>query len=354
MGNEVANEMFKKNVDNLRKILPILSFVVPFLMLYFMQPYSFEATWKGRTYYIFFLWIFLLEMILGWEKIQPEKYKLKSIRTVAFIVVLVLPSIYVVAANYFGLNTMIVNLAAQHNVPWAQWMPLSTEYLVFAALFALIILLAYGTHGLRDFSISVFFLGIIGVIYTIDNLYPGGSFTPFQFLVPTTARLAANVLNLLGYRTQWFGVYSGMPTFRAWAPQGNSSPAFSIAWPCSGIESLIIYTVIMLLFLKNTGISWELKIIYFVIGAVVTYLINILRIVTIFVIAIKGGNIWPFHDFYGQLYSIAWITFYLMLITFFHSRLFSRLPRLYKCFILLVLFVAIMFVILVIVGSLSA
>lgn len=301
----------------------------------------------------FFLLFFLLGMMLSWKKLQTRKSKLKSIRTVFYIVALLLPSIYVVAANYFGLNTTIVNLAGQYSVPFADWMPLSTEYLVFAALFALIILLAYGRHGLIDFSISIFFLVIIGVIYTIDNLYPYGSFTPFQFLVPATAKFAENVLNLLGYQTSWRGIRDGMPLLRAWSTQGEYRPAFLIAWPCSGIDSLVIYTVVMLLFLK-INISWMQRIIYFVIGALVTYSISILRIVTFFVIAINGGDIGPFHDYYGQLYSIVWITFYLLLITFFHSRMFSRLPRFHKCFILFGLFVAIMFVVLVIVGSLSA
>ncbi len=356
MSSGITNitQVFKKNTDNLIKLLTLLSFIIPFLVLYFLYPYSFEATWKGRTYYLFFLWLFFLEMILSWEQLQTKKWKLKSIRTVALIIALLLPSIYVVAANYFGLNTMIVNLAVQYNVPLADWMPLATEYLVFTALFASIILLAYGIHGLIDFAISAFFLGIIGVIYTIDNLYPEGSFTPFQFLVPTTARLAATVLNLLGYQTHWFGIYGGMPTFIAWDSQGRYSLPFSIAWPCSGIESLVIYTVIMLLFLKKSNISWIRRIIYFVIGAIVTYFINILRIVTIYVISINAGNIWRFHDYYGQLYSIAWIISYPLLITFLHSRTFSRLPRFHKCFILFALSVSIMFVVLAVVGGLSA
>jgi exosortase/archaeosortase family protein len=49
-------------------------------------------------------------------------------------------------------------------------------------------------------------------------------------------------------------------------------------------------------------------------GVVVTYFINVLRIVTIFVIGINGGDRMAFHDIYGQLYSITWIVSYPLLI----------------------------------------
>jgi len=310
----------KSNI--LIKLLPLLSFVIPSLVLYFLDPDSFEMTWKGRTYQLFFLWLFSLETILGWEEFQIEKRTLKSIRTVTFIITLLLPTIYVVAANYFGLNTMIMDLARQCNVPLVDWMPLSIEYLVFAVLFASIILLAYGINGLRDLSISVFFLAIIGVIYMIDTLYPYGKFTPFQFLVPTTTVLAANVLNLMGYETSMSFIsnhptYGSMPYLEVKDSLGESAE-FGIAWPCSGIESLLIYTVTILLFLKKTAIPWMHKIVYFAIGAIVTYFINILRIATIFVIAIDYGvesaQVQLFHNYYGQLYSITWIIVYPLII----------------------------------------
>jgi thaumarchaeosortase len=306
-----------KNTQILVKLSPILSFIIPFLVLYSLYPNSFEATWKGRTYYLFFLWLVSLEMILNWEKLQTNKInKLGSIRTIAFVIVLLLPTVYVVAANYYGLNSVIENLAKQNNVYSAFWMPLATEYLVFTALFVLIILLAYGFNGLMDYWISAFLLGIIGLIYTIDSCYPYGRFTPFQIFVPTTAKLAANVLNYMGYQTRFLSPIEGTPRLLAW--NSKSSACFGIAWPCSGIESLLIYTVTILLFLKKSTIPWKHKVIYFVFGAIITYVINVLRIVTLFVIAINTGGytvqVARFHDYYAQLYSITWIVAYPLII----------------------------------------
>lgn len=305
----------KSKISVLERFLPFFSFVIPFLILYYLDPESFGKTWKGRTYYLFFLWLFCLETILNWNEIKARKIsKIKSVRTITFIITLVIPTVYVIVANFYGLNHVIEELARQSNIFWATVMPLSTEYLIFTVVFALIILLAYGINGLGNYSITIFFLGIIGIVYTIDNVYPQGTFTPFQIVVPTTAKLAANVLNLMGYQTRFLPPVNGMPTFYAWNSQGAWGA--SIAWPCSGVESLLIYTVMILLFLKKTIIPWKHRIAYFIIGAIVTYFINVLRIATIFVIGINEGNTAAqhFHNYYGQLYSITWILSYPLII----------------------------------------
>jgi len=312
-------QKFKKNTQILAKLLPVFSFIVPFLILYFLYPNTFEATWKGRTYYLFFLWLVSLEIVLNWEKLQTRNIsRLRSIKTIAFIVSLLLPTIYVVVANYCELNTTIVDLARQNNVPWADWMPLSMEYLVFGVIFAVISLIEYGKEGLWDFSTSTFLLFAVAAIYLIDNFHPYGQFTPFQILVLPTTILAANALNLMGYQTTQSFIsnnpdYGSMPYLEVKDFQG-AWRGFGIAWPCAGVESLLIYTVTILLFLKKTSMPWKHRIVYFVIGAIVTYFINILRIVTIFVIAANGGDIWTFHNYYGQLYSIIWIISYPLII----------------------------------------
>jgi thaumarchaeosortase len=297
--------------------LPLVSFIIPLAILYSLDPNSFEATWKGRTYYLFFVWLLSLELILNWDELRTKKiWGIRSARTIAFVAALSTPTVYVVVANFFGLNAAILGLAEQNGIrsPWLEVVPLSTEYLVFAGLFALIVMLGYGIKGLKNFAISTFFLGIIGGIYTIDNFYPQGTFTPFQIVVPTTATLASKVLNLMGYSTFLQRPVNGMPYLAAWNAKG--AYAASIAWPCAGVESLLIYAVTILLFLRKFPISRIAKIIYFVIGATITYVINIMRIATIYVIGINNGydSAMAFHNYYGQLYSIAWIVSYPLII----------------------------------------
>jgi len=324
-------QKFKKNVKSiiaiLMKLLPVFAFIIPFIILFSLYPKSFEGdptwegSWQGRFFYLFFLWLASLEMIISWEKLANKVNKLESKRTLAFISALLLPTIYVVVANYYGLNTIIKSLAERNNVFHANLMPLITEYMVFATVFCLIILLAYGINRLADFSISVFFLGIIGLLYTIDDVYPGGRFTPLQMFVSPTATLAANMLNLMGYITNSFQMTSStLGQLFYLSVQDSTNPSkfaqFAIAWPCAGVESLLIYAITILLFLKKTAIPLWQRITYFAIGATVTYFVNVLRIVSIYIVAINSGasEVTRFHNIYGPLYSISWIMAYPLII----------------------------------------
>ena len=101
----------RKAVTVLVKILPVISFIIPMIILYFLYPNSFESTWKGRLYYMFFLWLVSLETILSWETLNLKTYRLKSIKTVLILIASLLPLIYVLVSQFLGLNTILIDLA---------------------------------------------------------------------------------------------------------------------------------------------------------------------------------------------------------------------------------------------------
>jgi thaumarchaeosortase len=309
----------KDNSCSLLKLLLVVAFAVPLVWLFLLDSASFELMWKGRTFQLFFIWLIGLELILDWETIMTTKLnKLLSPRTLAFVVALVLPTLYVAASYYGGLNATITNWATQSNIQWADSMPLSTEYLIFTLLFCLIIWLSAGIKGLKAFFVPTFFLLLVGILYTIDNVFPYGQFTPFQIFVPTTTALAATFLNMMGYSTsisyEQSNLQGNMPVLTTTNLQTGASSTFQIAWPCAGIESFLIFTVIILLFLKRMNLSWKSKLGYFIFGAAITYIINSLRIVNIFLIDMSGGNIDMFHFYYGPLFAMAWIVSYPVII----------------------------------------
>ncbi len=254
----------REHTNALLKLLPLLAFAIPCFWLYILYPATFELLWKGRTFQLFFIWLILVELILGWESLQTKMSKPLSARSIAFGVSLFLPATYVLVSNYFGLNTFIADWAQQSGFQWANLMPLSTEYLVFAVLFCLTVYFLHGNSGLKDFSVPVFFMVIVGALYTIDNVFPYGQFTPLQFFVPTTTWLAARTLGLLGYNVTP-GIQrdsnGSLPLLTVADPSNPAarSATFAIAWPCAGIESFLIFTVVVLLFLKRMPISWKAK-----------------------------------------------------------------------------------------------
>ncbi len=330
-------EQIRNQPSMLLPLLPLIAFIIPLIGLYVFNPLeptldpsrplyaqaTFESMWKGRTFELFFVWLIGLELILGWENFKENKVtKLFSPRTIALIVALIVPTLYVWASYSLGLNDAILNWAVANNIQggWATTMPVAFEYVAFAAFFNAIVFLLFGKKGLINYAIPAFFMVMVGAIYIIDNVYPYGNFTLFQFFVPTTAYAATAIFNLMGYTTALTeitdSVHGTMPVLSVSGPMGSTQ--FGIAWPCAGIESFLIYTVVVLLFLKRMPISWKAKIGYFVFGAVITYFINIARIIQIFLIGIQYGaaslEVDLFHKYYGPLYSITWIIVYPLLI----------------------------------------
>lgn len=314
-----AERSVKKHFGLLVKLLLVAAFTVPLLWLYLLDAGSFELMWKGRTFQLFFIWLVGLELILDWKMLLENRLgRLWSVRGVAFAVALTLPTVYVVAANYWDLNGAITSWAIQSHIQWASSMPLSIEYLIFAALFSLLVTIAFGFKGLKAFFVPTFFLVLVGALYTIDNMFPYGQFTPFQIFVPTTTMLAASILGIMGYSTsityEHNSLQGNMPVLTASELTTGASSTFKIAWPCAGIESFLIFTVVTLLFLKRIPLSWKAKIGYFTFGVIITYIINSLRVVNIFLIDIGGGDIDMFHFYYGPLFAVAWIVSYPLII----------------------------------------
>jgi hypothetical protein len=92
-------------------MLPLVGFGIAFLWLFFLQPESFEVVWKGRTFQLFFLWLVILELILGWESLQASKLgKPSSAKSVLFVLSLLLPIAFVVVFNYFGENSLVTDV----------------------------------------------------------------------------------------------------------------------------------------------------------------------------------------------------------------------------------------------------
>jgi len=345
------------------------SFILPIFILYLLYPASFNSTWKGRALYFFFVWLLFLELILGWKKLTKKLSSSKKSRIVAMVITASVPVVYVMSVNLFGLNSMLIEWGKRMGAGLPYDWPLALEYLVLTIFFTATIWLAYGVKGLKQFSVSLFLLGAIGTVYTIDTFYPYGIFKPFQAFVPFTASSAAKVLNWMGYKTYFSGrIYEGTPQLVAFNSSGRT--AFFIGWPCAGVQSLFIYTFVILLFLKDAPFALRWKVVHAAIpkklkfmvggkrinflvknkiiraaivraeklvvavlrmvpfyiiigiGAVGTYIVNILRIVSIYVIAINQGMdaALVFHSFYGEFYSMTWIIAYLIIIIILSAR----------------------------------
>jgi thaumarchaeosortase len=315
----------------LHTVLFFAAFVVPLIILYIIDPSSFDYLWKGRAPYLLFLWLLFLEAALGWKKLKTEPPVFWTKKTLLAAVTMILPTVYAVGLN-FGLKSGIVELGRAVGVPaeqFGEWYlthswPFSFEYILFAVFFVTAIWLLYGTRGLKIFAVSSFFIGGVGIFYMIDTFYPYGTFTVLQAFVPVTVSGAVFILNVLGYGTATFS--GGADGLGLTVTGANSSYSAIVSWSCAGSHSLFLYSFMIMLFLRGTSILRTRKIIYVVAGAAGTFLVNILRIVAILLAGVNSGASLAatFHEFYGEFFFIAWMFIYLSLIFLIETRLIPK------------------------------
>lgn len=378
-----------------KSFLVPFSFILPIATLYIFNSNSFQSAWKGRFPYLFFLWLFFLELALVQRKLPENTFGTsKWTRTLATAITMAVPTAYVISTYMFGLRSEIIEMGSLLGLPpfgYAEsfltyhW-PLSLEYLVFTTFFVASVLLTYGIGGLKRFPVSIFFLGATSFFFMIDTFYPYGALVALQNFVPLTASSVTSILNWMGYQAQWFHFtwyqnlggrsVENVATILKVSGGRYPIPLLAIYWPSSGIHSLFIYTFVILLFIKNASFSLQqrtildsiplrLKVVakskkmsfllkrkivrttiesagtFFVdilrmvpiyvivaVGAVGTFFVNVLRIVTIAVIGLNTGAEVArlFHDYYGELYFIAWIMLYLFVIVF-GPKILARLVK---------------------------
>lgn len=293
----------------------------------FTSRFLFLSTFKGRMFYVFFLWLLFIESVIDWNKIVERKPK-NRFRIFAVFVCAVIPLIYVLSVNFWGLDQVLLNFGeglgfAERYPPSAymralnfHWV-LCVEYVVFATSFFVAGMLAYKKEGLGFFSIGLSLLVGMSVVYAIDTFYPLGVFKPFEMLTLPTSACAAVLLDILGYRffMQFQPGPNAMPLITIWIPDVGWKGA-SIGWPCAGVHSLFLFIIIIMLFFKRSSISTFRKFIYFVVGAFCTYFVNVLRIVSWFVILRNDGESAAsfFHNSLGELYFFSWMFIYILII----------------------------------------
>jgi thaumarchaeosortase len=287
----------------------------------FNTRFLFDETWKGRMFYLFFIWLLFLESIIESEKIVEKRPK-NRFRILLFFICANVPLLYVLTVNFLGMNQAIVELGRIIGINSGEYFmflswPLSFEYLVFFISFLIAIILAYKTDGLKTFSISLSLLGVMSFVYMIDTYYPEGMLKPLQMLALPAAACAAALLEILGYNftlTYQPGPRSlpliSIPDF--WRPRYS----VGIVWSCAGVHSFLLYLLIILLLFRRSNISGFRKLTYFILGGICTYFVNTLRIASYFVIRESSGKNAAqfFHDSVGELYFLFWMFAYVLII----------------------------------------
>jgi len=222
----------------------------PWNNTFFDQNFTFDLTWKGRMFYSIFIWFMVMESVFGWQSLMDKKPQNRKLMA-AVLIIAVIPTIYVLAVNFFGLDLAVLQAGLKLNIPAVtangdpsdflhlQW-PLSLEYMVFFSCFIAAIAVAYKGKGVKVFGISLVFLGAMSVAYMLDTVFPFGVFRPLQELALPTAATTAALFDVLGYGVTMIypmrSTNSLLPALTVTA--GGKTAGVEIAWACAGVYSL--------------------------------------------------------------------------------------------------------------------
>ena len=107
--------------------------------------------------------------------------------------------------------------------------------------------------------------------------------------------------------------------------QGEHGPfALQVFWPSAGVHSVIIYSLVMMAFLLKMNIQRKRKALYFSLGILGTIIINLIRIFSLSLFALKvstnPAEFEEYHSVAGEIMFLPWLFVFLLVVTFIESR----------------------------------
>ncbi|MDP2668036.1 MAG: thaumarchaeosortase, partial [Nitrosopumilaceae archaeon] len=181
----------------------------------------------------------------------------------------------------------------------------------------------FGKRWIRIAPAGPIFLGGSAIILALDTFFPYDTLGPLQYVVPYLIQVNAWVINTFD-----LGVATARDNLLFL--QGDHGPfALQVFWPSAGVHSVIIYSLVMMAFLLKMNIQRNRKIAYFALGIVGTIGVNMIRIFSLSLFALKiSTNVTEFEEFHsvaGEIMFLPWLFVFLMVVTTIETRRLKKL-----------------------------
>ncbi|MFB3047993.1 MAG: thaumarchaeosortase [Nitrosopumilaceae archaeon] len=303
--------MYNRNL-----IIAIILISSPILFALVAYPDTFSLSWnQGRGGFLFAL-AFIVAELLGLKLEIPTK------RLIAVIPLAALTIIYLIALEN-GLREFIEESGEAYNVQlifsWT-WM---WDFIIMAIFVVVSLFIFFGKKWIRIAPAGPIFLSGSAVILSLDAFFPYDTLGPLQYVVPYLVQTNAWIITALDL---------GTATARdnLLFLKGEHGPfALQVFWPSAGVHSVIIYSLVMMAFLLKMNIPRNRKAGYFVIGILGTIGVNMIRIFSLSIFALKvstnANEFEEFHSVAGEIMFLPWLFIFLLLVTFIETRRIKRL-----------------------------
>ena len=293
----------------------LLLAAIPVLFLFVMAPQTFELSWAGFGKLgrggLFFVLFFLGFDLLDLPKVKVQRSRKR--RVAGAIIVLV-------AVAYFlevGLGETVTGLiydlgrmlGASGDVSNSFLM--ATDYVADSIYLVALTAALFGLGMVRRIITPIVFASGMLVFYLLDAFFPYGSLGPLQFWANFIVAGVAVLSRLFGLPIDGFTNHLNISGLHGYF-------RLVVYWPSVGVQSILIYSVVMVVIAAKLQAPRTRKLIYALVGVSGTILLNVVRIFSIayygYAYATTGQQLDAFHNAIGEILFPIWIVVFLMLI----------------------------------------
>jgi len=283
----------------------------PILFVLAVYPDSFSMSWnQGRGGFLFGL-AFIVAEIIGVKFIVSKR------RLIFGIPLAVVTIIYFVLLD-FGLHDYIINAAPAFNVQLIYSWEWFWDFLVITIFAISASILMFGKKWIRIVIAGPVFLGGSAIILSLDAFFPYDTLGPLQYFVPHLVQTNVWIINAFD-----LGVATARDNLMFL--RGDHGPfALQVFWPSAGVHSVVIYSLVMMAFLLKMNIKQNRKFMYFGLGILGTIIINLIRIFSLSVFALKVSTnpveFEEYHSVAGEIMFLPWLFAFLLVVTVIETK----------------------------------
>ena len=283
----------------------------PILFVLAAYPDSFSMSWnQGRGGFLFGL-AFIVAEIIG------IKFIVSRTRLIFGIPLAIATIIYFVSLD-FGLHDYIINAAPAFNVQLIYSWEWFWDFLVITIFAISASILMFGKKWIRIVIAGPVFLAGSAIILSLDAFFPYDTLGPLQYFVPHLVQTNVWIINA-------FELGTATARDNLMFLQGDHGPfALQVFWPSAGVHSVIIYSLVMMAFLLKMNIKQNRKIMYFGLGIIGTIVINLIRIFSLSVFALKVSTnpveFEEYHSVAGEIMFLPWLFGFLLVVTIIETK----------------------------------
>ena len=295
--------------------------VAPILFTIFAYPNTFSLSWnQGRGGFLFAMGFIAAELIGINQKISTKKF---------FVVIALaaLTIVYFIALS-LGLRDAIVASGPYYKVQLIDSWIWLWDFIVMATYVSCSLVILFGKRWYKIASAGAIYLAGSAIILSLDAFFPYDTLGPLQSIVPLYLQIDQYVIGFINNHIINVGVGAGIPAIangNLLLLNGLHGPfALKVFWPSAGVQSMIIYSLVMLALLLKMEVPVRRKLVYFGLGIIGTASVNLIRIISLSVFAlIITTNVkeWEgFHSIAGEIMFLPWLGIYLATIIYIERK----------------------------------